>query len=231
MKIIGMQNRLWVTALLAAVILIPIGGTQLTLAQSELNEPVGFPDYAEGTVIIKLKPGVMLVSPALNEMLLDIEAFFSCDRLDQLLIEKRMQWQKINQQYVNPALNYINEGNLEEAERWLMHGFFQTQDGWIAYHLGDIFQRQNKLDNARKYFQIAENNLPLPRYKQLARQSLTDLEKKPRIDYTSCILCSFSATAGLTCSNCGRMTCVGCIAEMLEVGKQTCVYCGGKFDV
>jgi hypothetical protein len=66
-------NRIFVTTLLSTFLLIPTDGMQSTSGQGCEIEPIGFPHYAEGVVIIKLKPGVHNSSSGLDEMLIDIK--------------------------------------------------------------------------------------------------------------------------------------------------------------
>lgn len=165
----------------------------------------------------------------INALIQEVETFFAQDRSDQVSPKTRVLWQTINQQFIAPAQNFQNQGKLKEAENWLLHGYIQTKDGWIAYHLGNILRLQNQFEKAQEFYRLAERALPLRRYKQLAQQALADLQNKIQPVVTSCILCGNTAINGIKCSSCNRMICSACMIDMSEVGKQTCPYCGGNY--
>ena len=81
-----------------------------------------------------------------------------------------MGWQSINVTYVNPAKKLINQGKLKEAEELLLWGFKETNDGWVAYHLGEVYLKMDETNKALEYFEIAEEKMPKPSYKKRARE-------------------------------------------------------------
>ena len=81
-----------------------------------------------------------------------------------------MKWQDINSTYVNPAKNLIWQGKHDEAEKLLLQGFHKTNDGWIAYHLGEVYLKSDNMTLALKYFDLAENLMPKPNFKRMARE-------------------------------------------------------------
>lgn len=87
-----------------------------------------------------------------------------------------MSWRQINEKYVNPARGMMRQGKLNEAEELLLWGYKEKNDGWIAYHLGEVYIKLNQPTSALKYYQLAEKTMPKEEYKQLAREG----QKKAR---------------------------------------------------
>jgi len=86
-----------------------------------------------------------------------------------------------NKPYVKPAEKRMREGRYEEAEKLFLEGFQKTwEDPWMAYHLGKIYEKTERLEEARKWFDYAEKHLVLPRYKKKAKMKLQLIEEKIR---------------------------------------------------
>ena len=54
----------------------------------------------------------------------------------------------------------------------LLNLFRQTNDGWVAFNIGQEYEKINKLEDALEYYEKAEELLPLPDYKEKARVAI-----------------------------------------------------------
>lgn len=88
-------------------------------------------------------------------------------------------WERVyNEQFVKPSERLMKQGKIREAEGILMEGFEKTHDPWIAYEIGRLYVENEKLDEAKKFLEYAQRYLTLPRYKELAKKKLLEVEKK-----------------------------------------------------
>ena len=62
-----------------------------------------------------------------------------------------MSWRQINDQYVNPARTMISQGKYKEAEELLRWGYKNKKDGWIAYHLGEVYLKLESLQRTGSF--------------------------------------------------------------------------------
>lgn len=60
----------------------------------------------------------------------------------------------------------------------LIRLFNSTEDGWVAFNIAGLLQDEGRLDEALKYYKIAYERLPLPKYKAMAKQEIEKIEKK-----------------------------------------------------
>ena len=60
----------------------------------------------------------------------------------------------------------------------LLYLFQQTNDGWVAFNIGREYENINKLEDALKYYQRAEQLLPIDDYKEKARDSIRRIKNK-----------------------------------------------------
>ena len=54
----------------------------------------------------------------------------------------------------------------------LLRLFQETGDGWVAFNIGKIFERDGKHFDALKYYKLARERLPLEKYKKLAEEAI-----------------------------------------------------------
>jgi len=88
-------------------------------------------------------------------------------------------WERgYNEQFVKPAERLKKQGRNREAENILRGGFEKTQDPWIAYEIGKLYIENEKFNEARKFLEYAQRYLTLPRYKELAKKKLLEVEKR-----------------------------------------------------
>jgi tetratricopeptide (TPR) repeat protein len=83
--------------------------------------------------------------------------------------------------FVKPAKKLMQKGKYQEAENMLLEGFKKTEDPWMAYHLGILYEKMERLEEAKKQFEYAEKHLVLYRYKKLARKKLQRIKRKIRL--------------------------------------------------
>jgi tetratricopeptide (TPR) repeat protein len=60
----------------------------------------------------------------------------------------------------------------------LLNLFQQTKDGWVAFNLAQEYEGIDKLEEALEYYQKAEALLPLPRYREKARDAINRVKSK-----------------------------------------------------
>lgn len=93
-------------------------------------------------------------------------------------------WDYINEKYVNPAQKYEKEESYEKAKEILRKGLEETRnellydkgDPWIAYNLGKLFKKWGKSEEAKKWLEYAEKNMPLSPYRELVERVLKTIE-------------------------------------------------------
>lgn len=85
-----------------------------------------------------------------------------------------------NEPFIKPAQRLIQRGECQQAESKLLEAFKIAEDPWIAYHLGLICEKLEKIAEARKWFDYAEKHLVLPQYKLKAKEKLQEIEEKIR---------------------------------------------------
>jgi tetratricopeptide (TPR) repeat protein len=116
-------------------------------------------------------------------------------------------WEHIcNKPYVSPAKKHIRQGRYEEAEKLLLEGFKKTRsDPWISYNLGKLYRKMQRLQEAKEWFTHAEKHLVLPRYKELAKKQLRQVEEEIRMGKIKvCPRCSSEVhKEDSYCGNCG----------------------------
>ena len=76
---------------------------------------------------------------------------------------------------------------IKECQQLLVHEkvidclldlFQQTNDGWVAFNIGQEYEKINKLEDALEYYQKAEELLPLPNYKEKARDAIRRVKNR-----------------------------------------------------
>lgn len=82
-----------------------------------------------------------------------------------------MNWDEIK----NQARECRKSNIPEERIKRLKELFEQTNDGWVAYQLGQEYEGNNT-GSALEYYRIAEERLPFPEYRFLAEQAVKRLE-------------------------------------------------------
>ena len=115
-------------------------------------------------------------------------------------------WNFFNERYVKPAGKARDNGRFEEAEEILLHGYEETRgDPWIAYNLGELYERMGQLEKAKNWVERAVIGLPLPRYKEKAKEKLQKIEEQIRLlNVKVCPRCgSMEPKENLFCSKCG----------------------------
>ncbi len=60
----------------------------------------------------------------------------------------------------------------------LLKLFQETDDGWVAFHIGGILKGEGRLEEALDYYKKAYERLPLPKYKDMAKSEIEKLEKE-----------------------------------------------------
>ncbi|MHA1506236.1 MAG: DUF6884 domain-containing protein [Candidatus Asgardarchaeia archaeon] len=66
----------------------------------------------------------------------------------------------------------------------LLRLFEETDDGWVAFKIGKILEGSNRLEEALSYYKDAYERLPLPKYKNMAKKRIEDIEKKLSVSST-----------------------------------------------
>lgn len=56
--------------------------------------------------------------------------------------------------------------------------FNETDDGWVAYNIGQILEEQNKEEEALYYYKLVYEKLPLQKYKDMAKRKIESLTKE-----------------------------------------------------
>lgn len=91
-------------------------------------------------------------------------------------------WKYTCDPYIRPAKKYMQEEKYQEAEKILLEGFKKTQrDPWIAYHLGELYEAMERLEEGEKQFEYAEKHLVLSRYKKRAKEKLLQIQAKIKL--------------------------------------------------
>jgi len=65
----------------------------------------------------------------------------------------------------------------------LLRLFEETGDGMVAFRIGEIYQKRGEIDKALRYYEIAYDRFPLPKYKNMAKQRIESL-KRGLVDWT-----------------------------------------------
>ena len=115
-------------------------------------------------------------------------------------------WNFYNEQYVKPAEKALRLGRLEEAEKLLLQGYEKTRgDPWIAYKLGELYEKTQQLEKTKKWVKKAMVGLPLTRYKEMAERKMREIEEKIRHSRIKiCPKCgNEEPKESLFCSRCG----------------------------
>jgi|Deesub1362B_J571_1020462.scaffolds.fasta_scaffold00363_16 tetratricopeptide (TPR) repeat protein len=60
----------------------------------------------------------------------------------------------------------------------LLRLFQETDDGWVAFHIGNILKDEGRLEEALNYYKKAYERLPLPKYKDMAKSEIEKLENE-----------------------------------------------------
>jgi len=115
-------------------------------------------------------------------------------------------WHRVyNEQFVKPSERLMKQGKIREAESILMKGFEKTADPWIAYKIGILHLETERLKEAKKFLEYAQRYLPLPRYKELAKEKLLQVENKIELTKLgTCPECGSKIPKEYSyCGNCG----------------------------
>ncbi len=84
-----------------------------------------------------------------------------------------MKWSEINRK----ARECRKTNNVAERIECLIQLFEQSnKDPWVAYHLGQEYERAKDTEKALTFYIIAEQKLPFPEYRFLAAQAIKRLE-------------------------------------------------------
>jgi tetratricopeptide (TPR) repeat protein len=87
-----------------------------------------------------------------------------------------MNWRDINSRWLEPARQAWREGKPDLAARLLEDGLRATgNDGYLALSYASMLEHQGHRDHAKRMYELALARLPLPRYKQQAREGLERL--------------------------------------------------------
>lgn len=60
----------------------------------------------------------------------------------------------------------------------LIELFSQTNDGWVAFNIGLEYEKINRLEEALDFYQKAEELMPLPDYRENARQAISRIKTR-----------------------------------------------------
>ena len=60
----------------------------------------------------------------------------------------------------------------------LIELFSQTNDGWVAFNIGLEYEKINRLEEALDFYQKAEELMPLPDYRENARQAIRRIKTR-----------------------------------------------------
>lgn len=115
-------------------------------------------------------------------------------------------WNFFNERYVKPAGKARDNGRFEEAEEILLQGYKETRgDPWIAYNLGELYEMMGQFEKAKNWVEMAVVGLPLPRYKEKAKEKLRKIEEQIRLlNLKVCPRCgNMESKENLFCSKCG----------------------------
>jgi hypothetical protein len=102
-----------------------------------------------------------------------------------------MNWKQINQQYIVPAISAWRQGRNEEAEAIFQQGLLDSgKDGFVCLKYAEFLSDSGRFSEAKEYFEISANKLPLPQYKKLAVEGLENVNqlisvKKPESEMVS----------------------------------------------
>ena len=71
--------------------------------------------------------------------------------------------------------------NPEDVIKCLLKLYEETEDGWVAYNIGEEYEKIDNLRKALEYYEKAEKLLPLPRYKKVAREKINNIRNRIKI--------------------------------------------------
>jgi len=118
-------------------------------------------------------------------------------------------WHFYNKLYVEPAEKHVERREFNKAEHILKTGYDETGgDAWIAYKLGELYFMTGRLEEAKEWLTIASKYLPIPRYKEQAKQKLMQLDQRAKLATTK------------TCPKCGNT---------VPIDHNFCGVCGYRF--
>ena len=66
----------------------------------------------------------------------------------------------------------------EKVISCLIELFSQTNDGWVAFNIGLEYEKINRLEEALDFYQKAEELMPLPDYRENARQAISRIKTR-----------------------------------------------------
>ncbi|HQI22885.1 MAG TPA: tetratricopeptide repeat protein [Candidatus Saccharicenans sp.] len=66
----------------------------------------------------------------------------------------------------------------EKIINCLIELFSQTNDGWVAFNIGLEYEKINRLEEALDFYQKAEELMPLPDYRENARQAISRIKTR-----------------------------------------------------
>jgi len=90
-----------------------------------------------------------------------------------------MDWKSINTSFVHPARELYGQGRKKEAFALLDEGLkTQNQDGYIALTLAELLENEGMDEEAKRYYNIAVQKLPMQKWKNQAREGLERLKRK-----------------------------------------------------
>lgn len=87
---------------------------------------------------------------------------------------KNSSWQII----INKIKQCRSDINSEKVIKCLQKLFSKTNDGMVAYALGEELEKKGDYEEAEKYYEIAESLFPLAKYKAKASASLKKIRNK-----------------------------------------------------
>lgn len=83
---------------------------------------------------------------------------------------------KVNWSAINRKIkDCINSQNPLDC---LLELFQKTDDGWVAFHIGKILKDEGNPEKALYYYEKAYERLPLPKYRDMARNEIEILKKQ-----------------------------------------------------
>ena len=85
-----------------------------------------------------------------------------------------MEWKEINE-WLKDCLRIPDS---QERIRCMQKLFEDTGDGWVAYHLGREYENVENLKKASHFYKIGVSKLPLPKYKNMAKEALEKIREK-----------------------------------------------------
>lgn len=82
-------------------------------------------------------------------------------------------WRDINNKYIYPAKNAMEDGEIEKANGILERAITEyPNDGYVALTFGNLLLKQGRYTEALEMFEKAERNFPLDNFKEKAREGI-----------------------------------------------------------